>query len=154
MVFMIAYFLAGIGIIGFILMNVSIKSTTVLAIFLAGMTLDALSTYLCAKIAGMPTFYCCEENEIAKSCVKKFGLEKGLLISEIHPKTIFFKLWIIGVSGSMEIAAHGNTGLLSIAIPGMLFLGIVRILASINNFNELRMELQSLRTLNQIKEEI
>lgn len=135
-------------------MNVSIKGTTALAIFLVGMTLDNLSTYLCAKIAGLPTFYCCEENPRAKACVKKFGLAKGLLISEIHPESIFYDLWIIGVCGSMEIAAHGNTGLLKIVIPGMLFLGVVRILASLNNFNGLRLELQPLRTLEEMKEEI
>lgn len=151
---MIAYFLAGLGVIGMILTNVSMEITTVLAIFLAGIVLDNLSTYLCAKIAGMPTFYCCEENSIAKSCVKKFGLRMGLLISEIHPKTIFFNLWIIGICGSLVIAAHGNMGLPNIVIPGMLFLGIVRILASMNNFNELRLELQPLRTLEQMKEEI
>jgi len=153
-VFTIAYFLAGLGIIGLILTNVSIKSTTVLVIFFAGMLLDNLSTYLCAKIAGMPTFYCCEENSIAKSCVKRFGLGKGLLISEIHPKTLFFKLWIIGACGSLEIAAHGNTGLLNIVIPGLLFLGISRILASISNFNGVRLELQPLRTLEEIEEGI
>jgi hypothetical protein len=142
--------LAGLGIIGIVIMKIPIKGMTVLAIFLAGMALDLLSTYLCAKIAGMPTFYCCEENKIAKICVKKFGLGKGLLISEIHPESVFFRLWIIGTCGSLVVAAHGYTGLLNIAIPGMLFLGIARILASINNFNELRLELQPLRTLDEI----
>lgn len=131
------------------------SSALVLGMFLIGAIFDDASTYLCAKIAGMPAFYCCEENKTAKKCVKKYGLAKGLILSEFHPNKIFWELVLITIFGigGMFLSGNMEISLQRIATPGILFVGATRIVVSINNINEIREEIWDRWTLGKINKE-
>jgi len=119
--------------------DIFIPLKLVLEIYIAGVILDNLSTYCCAKISGLKHFFHQEQNEIAKTCVKKFGLTWGLMLCEAHPKKIFSELLLIGFLGISTISLAENAGLsLKFIVPGLLFIGFLRIYAGLNNLNVIR----------------
>ena len=107
----------------------------VLGIYLAGVTLDNVSTYFCAKMVGMMHFFYMERNTGAKNCVKKYGLIWGLIATEFRPRKIFCECLLIISFGLVTISFAKNTGFL---IPGLLFIGSQRIYAGLNNLNVIR----------------
>jgi len=117
--------------------NIFVPLILVLGIYLAGVTFDNVSTYFCAKMAGMENFFYIERNTGAKNCVEKYGLIWGLIVTEFRPRKIFCECILIISFGLVTISFAKNTGFL---IPGLLFIGSQRICAGLNNLNVIREE--------------
>lgn len=65
--------------------------------FFGAEILDFISTYTAAKIYGLSWFYQREINPCVIDCVKKFGLERGVILSTVHPERLLCLLIILMV---------------------------------------------------------
>ena len=132
---LIADFGVAFIIIALMQTDIFIPLTLALGVYLAGVTLNNVSTYFCAKMFGMMHFFYMEENTGTKDYVKKYGLIWGLITTEFRPRKIFCECLLIISFGLVTISFAKNTGFL---IPGLLFIGSQRIYAGLNNLNVIR----------------
>ena len=134
-------FSAALIIIALMQTNIFIPLRLVLAIYLAGITIDNISTYLFGKTFGMMSFFHLEENIGTKDCVKKYGLLWGLIATELRPSKIFTELVLIAGFGFVTILLAKNIDVSpGLLFPGLLFIGSQRIYAGLSNLNVIREE--------------
>lgn len=121
--------------------DIFIPLTLVLGVYLAGTTIDNVSTYFCAKMSGMTLFFFMEENIGTQDCVKKYGLIGGLIATEFRPKKIFCEFTMIVIFGFIIMILTKNIDFsLGFLVPGLLFISSQRIYAGLSNLNIIREE--------------